>query len=140
MKLKKILLPALLLGSLLLTACGKKSPQTVTLKLPSNPTTGYSWNVTQSEELFDITSEFQQPADQNLAGAGGTEVYTLKPKKEGTVTVEFAYARSWEEKEPETKYTYELQVDKQMQVKVNSMTGYGPGSGDSGAVPQMIIE
>ena len=40
-------------GLLLLAAgCAKKEPQTATVSLPSNPTTGYSWKVEQSNDLF----------------------------------------------------------------------------------------
>lgn len=41
-------------AALLISACGKEAPapQTVTVTLKSNPTTGYSWQVSQTEELF----------------------------------------------------------------------------------------
>ena len=45
---------------LLLAACGKEAPapQTVTVTLASNPTTGFSWQAAQSEELFKIESSY----------------------------------------------------------------------------------
>lgn len=43
-----------------ITGCVSKSPQTATLSLDSNPTTGYEWRVEQSSEIFDISSVFVQ--------------------------------------------------------------------------------
>ena len=58
----------------LLSACGKEelTPQTVTFTLDSNPTTGYRWQVEQSEELFNVITSFSvSEADKPVTGAGG---------------------------------------------------------------------
>ena len=53
--MKKTIILALA-AALLISACGKETPtpQTVTVTLESNPTTGYSWQAEQTEELFKI--------------------------------------------------------------------------------------
>ena len=58
--MKKIALA--LAAVLILSACGKEvpAPQTVTLTLDSNPTTGFSWQVEQSEELFLVESVYTE--------------------------------------------------------------------------------
>ncbi|MCR5034508.1 MAG: protease inhibitor I42 family protein, partial [Clostridia bacterium] len=49
----------IVLGTMLLmmglAACGDKEPQTATLKLSANPTTGYEWSFTQTPTIFDIS-------------------------------------------------------------------------------------
>ena len=74
----------------MLAACAKKEPQTATVSLPSNPTTGYSWKVTQSNEIFDITSEYVQ-GEGGAVGAGGYETFTLTPTGSGEDAVIFEY-------------------------------------------------
>ena len=127
---------------LLMAGCAKKEPQTATMTLPSNPTTGYEWMVTQDPELFEISSQYSEDVDKvedeeemALVGAGGTEVFKLTPKTAGTGTVEFTYERSFEDAEPETRLTYSITVTKDMQIKVESMTG--EMGGDISEVPQM---
>ena len=130
---------------LLLTAgCAKKEPQTATLSLQTNPSTGYEWFVTQEPELFDITSELAEDADEddeNLVGAPSTEVFTLTPKAEGTTQVSFAYARSWEDEEPNTEVTYTIKVTKDMQISVEATAANLPGDADTlPEVPELVIE
>ena len=132
-----ILAAAVLCAAMFVAAgCAKKAPQTATVTLPSNPTTGYSWTVTQTNELFDITSEYTSEQTGNIAGAGGYDTFTLTPKTDGETTVEFVYARGWEkEKDPESTATYQVKVDKNMQITVESYAGSLPGSAEE--VPEL---
>ncbi len=112
---------------LLLTACGKaKEPQTVTLRFDSNPSTGYSWQVSQSEELFDVESSYEEnETDAPLSGAGGTETIVLTPKKAGTCEVTVSYMRPWETtEEPDQQLVYTFKIDRRMQVQMLSAIGY----------------
>ena len=84
---------------MLLSACGKEevSPQTVTFALDSNPSTGFSWQVEQSEELFEVKTEFTgSVSEEPIDGAGGVETITLIPLKAGKTDVTLTYARPWE--------------------------------------------
>lgn len=69
------------------------------IKLPENPTTGYSWNVTSADGLA-ITSDTFIPPEEQMPGAGGTHVWTLEPKVTALVTFSAVYVRPWEEPQP----------------------------------------
>lgn len=75
-----------------------KKGQEFTLKLNSNQTTGYSWDVDGTYDTSIITKTgYQYVTDSsNLAGAPGTELWTFKGEKAGTTTLTFKYFRSWE--------------------------------------------
>ena len=110
----------LLVLSLLLTACGSKaatlteaddgvrielSPgQTLTITLPSNPTTGYSWQVAQIDtSLLEQQGQpdYQQsPGSKDLVGAGGAETFRFKALDTGETTLQLAYQRPWENSVP----------------------------------------
>ena len=114
-----------LLAGLILTACAAKGAQeseaatqetalvtapwfelssegeVLTVRLDSNPTTGYSWNYEISDEgiLEHLTDELVLPeAKEGFAGAGGTWCASFKPsfRKDGDVTLTLKYARPWE--------------------------------------------
>lgn len=76
--------------------------------LPSNPTTGYTWNVTAFEGLT-VQSAFNAPEDQ-LAGAGGIQTYTLSAEKAGTYTFTAVYKRPWESSEYDVTFTQTIVV------------------------------
>lgn len=73
---------------------------TFQVSLDANPTTGFSWSVTQyDKKLLTLTGQqYQQPKTQ-LIGAGGQTVFTFslnKGKKYPKSTqMDFTYARPW---------------------------------------------
>ncbi len=74
-----------------------------TIKLKSNPTTGYSWFLkSYSEKLIQpVKYVFQAPQDKKLMGAPGYELWTFRAKPDAFVvpqqtSLSFAYARPWE--------------------------------------------
>lgn len=140
MRTKKLLVAILGCAMLLLAAgCAKKEPQTATVSLPSNPTTGYSWKVEQSNDLFEITSEFAE-GEGGALGAGGTDTFTLTPQASGETAVMFMYGRSWEE-EPESEIVYNVKIDKNMQITVESVKAEMAGSMEQmPETPQMEIK
>ena len=140
MRTKKLLAAVLGCAMLLLAAgCAKKEPQTATVSVPSNPTTGYSWKVEQSNDLFEITSEFAE-GEGGALGAGGTDTFTLTPQASGETAVMFMYGRSWEEK-PESKIVYNVKIDKNMQITVESVKAEMAGSMEQmPETPQMEVK
>lgn len=73
------------------------------IKLKSNPTTGYSWFLREyhSRYLTPVKHVFQAPVNRKLVGAPGFEVWTFRMKPEAfTVPLQtalrFIYARPWE--------------------------------------------
>lgn len=140
MRTKKLLVAILGCAMLFLAAgCAKKEPQTATVSLPSNPTTGYSWKVEQSNDLFEITSEFAE-GEGGALGAGGTDTFTLTPQASGETAVMFMYGRSWEEA-PESEIVYNVKIDKNMQITVESVKAEMAGSMEQmPETPQMEVK
>ncbi len=121
----------------LLSACGVGKPQTMTLSLDSNPTTGYSWTVSQEPELLSITEEYKENAHEDgMVGVGGQQIFTLTPKDAGTTSVTFVYARPWEDPEnTETEVSYTVEISKSMRIKVTG-TAFGGGN-DINTLPEV---
>ena len=121
------LITVLIIFAILLSACGQsKPPQTVTIPLASNPTTGYSWQVSQSKELFNVESSYSSDEmEAPSVGAGGTETFVLTAKEPGTCEVTFSYVRPWEEtEEPDEQVVYTFKVSRSLQVEMLSAVGY----------------
>ncbi|MDO5844210.1 MAG: protease inhibitor I42 family protein [Methanocorpusculum sp.] len=70
---------------------------TFKITLPSNPTTGYDWAVTETEGV-NITQEFIAP-EKVMPGAPGKSVFIIKAEKEGNYPFTLKYMRSWEGEE-----------------------------------------
>ena len=137
--MKKILL--VLAALIMLSACGKEesAPQTVTLTLASNPTTGFSWQVEQSEELFDVKTEYAaDTTEEPVTGSGGVEIITLTPLKAGKTDVTLTYARPREGGERGDQLVYSFEVDRQLQVKVKD--AYSLGAEEPIATPSPEIK
>ncbi|MHB8104497.1 MAG: protease inhibitor I42 family protein [Dehalococcoidales bacterium] len=72
---------------------------TLTVKLDSNPTTGYAWEqatISNTAVITQTSHDYFAPTQTGIVGAGGTEVFVFKAKSAGTSTINFSYARSWE--------------------------------------------
>ena len=72
--------------------------ETVIVRLSSNPTTGYDWNLADnapSNLQLVGPSTFERPHN-NLPGAGGVRVYRFKVISSGGGALRFLYQRSWE--------------------------------------------
>ncbi len=137
--MKKIALA--LAAVLILSACGKEAPapQTVTLTLDSNPTTGFSWQVEQSEELFRVESVYTEDrTGEPVTGSGGTETITLTPLKAGKTEVTLTYARPWESGEKGDQLVYAFEIDKNMQVQMTD--AYSMGSNEPITTPAPEIK
>ena len=73
--------------------------QTVTIRLPENPTTGYEWVFIpfDQEGVALIEDEFV-PASQihDRVGVGGAHSFTLQGRRVGRYTISLKHWRSWE--------------------------------------------
>ena len=82
----------------------------ITVKLCSNPTTGFKWKyetigkVVLKEEDYD----FEEP-DKDVVGADGKEVWTFEAIEKGTTEIRMEYSRPWEGGE-KAEWTYTLYV------------------------------
>lgn len=138
--MKKTIILALA-AALLISACGKKvpTPQTVTITLASNPTTGYSWQASQTEELFKIDSSYSEKEHpEGMVGVGGNETFTFTPLKAGKTEVTLTYARPWEGGEQSDQIVYVFEIDNDLQVKM--INGYSTGLEEPFPVPAPNIK
>jgi inhibitor of cysteine peptidase len=87
---------------------------TITLTLESNPTTGYSWQVTETDNgilVQDGDPEYKQSSSsEGLVGAGGTETFHFKMIGTGTATLELGYLRPWESVPPVETFSLQIVV------------------------------
>jgi len=74
-----------------------KSGGDFTIKLESNPTTGYSWQPIYDDTYVKlISNDFVQAT--NLMGGGGVERFMFRAVKSGNSNIEMSYKRDWTEK------------------------------------------
>jgi inhibitor of cysteine peptidase len=79
------------------------------IRLESNPTTGYAWQVVEQPDAIElVSSEFEAP-DTSLVGAGGVEVFVFEGASAGSGALRLEYVRSFEDP-PEPAETAEFQV------------------------------
>ncbi len=89
--------------------------QNVLVKLKSNPTTGYKWEVVSTNRTFGYPSATKFFPNGGAVGSGGIERFTWKTKGAlslvGTHTVKMEYKRSWETNVPAAKtFTFTVNV------------------------------
>ena len=75
----------------------------ITIELASNATTGYTWIPTTLPDYGHVAIDgptegiyIAPSAEPGLAGAGGTQVWTLHATKAGTTSFGLGYVRPWE--------------------------------------------
>lgn len=72
---------------------------TLTVRLWSNPTTGYSWSdaeITHLSVIEQVSRNFEKPTATGLVGAPGTDVWVFKAIDTGLAIIKMQYGRSWE--------------------------------------------
>lgn len=77
----------------------------IEIVLPSNPTTGYSWIVTEKTGLNVVQNYEQASGIENLVGAGGHDIFEITSDKAGTYQFTAEYKRPWEN-DTEPLYVY----------------------------------
>ncbi|HIH03995.1 MAG TPA: hypothetical protein HA263_09170 [Methanoregulaceae archaeon] len=71
--------------------------KSLSIRLPENPTTGYSWNASVTDGLQIVDTAFTLDAQAaNLTGAGGVRNWTVKAVTAGTQRFGAVYVRPWE--------------------------------------------
>lgn len=86
-----------------------------TLKLKSNPTTGYSWFLREynANIIIPVKRQFEKEKDVKLMGAPGFELWTFKIKPQGfavpqQTTLRFVYTRPWEGNDTGTQLVFHI--------------------------------
>jgi inhibitor of cysteine peptidase len=83
----------------IVTNINLNAQDTLTVRLGSNPTTGYSWEdalITNTAIIEQTSHEYLAPTATAIVGAPGTDVWVFTGKSSGTTTITFSYDRSWE--------------------------------------------
>jgi inhibitor of cysteine peptidase len=84
--------------------------QNMQLSLDANPTTGYTWEVTQSDAgVLDQVGNMEYNPDSNAIGSGGTMTFRFHAAKTGETTLRLIYQRPHEKDKPPLK-TFEVAV------------------------------
>jgi inhibitor of cysteine peptidase len=72
--------------------------EVVEVRLASNPTTGYAWHILDDDLQTDVvrvaSSDYvpdETPADEPIAGSGGTEVWRFRGVRAGEATIGMDY-------------------------------------------------
>jgi inhibitor of cysteine peptidase len=80
--------------------------------LPSNPTTGYSWNVSiDDSKIVAIESSNYVADNSGRVGVGGETTWVLMTHNKGNARLTFSYQRPWEEKVAPTRVvTFSINV------------------------------
>jgi inhibitor of cysteine peptidase len=126
--MRTTVLMALILALALFSGCGSRehlvtasdnegevrlqNGEALVIRLESNPTTGYSWQVTEIDNAMLVQdgdpAYKQSPGNDGLAGAGGEETIRFKALGSGRTTLMLGYMRPWEDLPP--LQTFRIQV------------------------------
>lgn len=93
-------------GNISSSVSSRQKASDYTLKLDSNPTTGYTWSYKVDNEgiIKETKNEYiPDKTEAGIVGSGGVQQFSFKGIKEGDVTVTFEYARSWDKSDTQTK-------------------------------------
>lgn len=72
--------------------------------LPSNPTTGYSWDVhVSNSDIVNNVAQKYVPDASGRVGVGGNTTWTLRTEKAGETELVFSYLRTWEKEVQPTR-------------------------------------
>lgn len=82
------------------------------IELEGNATTGYRWMYKADPEgiVEEVSNDYIVEGDDGEAGTPGTFVFVFEGVKEGETTLEFRYARAWEDEDAQS-VSYTLSVD-----------------------------
>ncbi len=72
---------------------------TLVVRLPGNPTTGYRWSVARIPKSLRLLGSVYVPSPPRRIGQGGTFVFRFKTTS-GSGSLRLVYRRPWEESTP----------------------------------------
>jgi len=86
--------------------------QNLTIKLEGNPTTGYSWEIVETEgAILQQVGEPEFEAESDLLGAPGTQTLRFEAVETGQMELKLVYQRPWEtDVEPVETFTVQVTV------------------------------
>jgi inhibitor of cysteine peptidase len=88
--------------------------QNVVVKLPSNPSTGFKWQVASTDRTFGYPYYTRFLPNGDAVGSGGLERMTWRTKTAmsmvGSHTVKLEYKRSWESGPAEKTFSFTIEI------------------------------
>ena len=114
-KLKSLFLIILILGAFFMSSCvSQKSfkPDSITIELKGNPSTGYTWEASlSSENIVEVSKDVKYLGAEGMVGAPSMFYFTVSSVASGNVILTLEYKRPWEQKEPLEKKIFTIDVD-----------------------------
>ncbi|OQB13211.1 MAG: Chagasin family peptidase inhibitor I42 [Candidatus Omnitrophica bacterium ADurb.Bin205] len=91
--------------------------------LESNPTTGYSWQLSSppEKELISLINSYFETKEGAEVGASGRQVWVFKALKTGKANIHFKYVRPWEDNMPverEKSFTVDIREEEPSRVRI----------------------
>jgi inhibitor of cysteine peptidase len=81
------------------------------VRLESNPTTGYAWDVeTLSEGVELLVGEYEKSAGEHPPGDPGIQAFRFRARKAGEYQINFILKRQWE-KDAIKSHTVKVEVN-----------------------------
>ncbi len=88
-----------------------KVGETLVVALASNPSTGYSWEIAELDQLVLKLTKEDFKVDSDLVGAPGTQLFFFEALKVGQTSLQIVYHRPWETGvEPTDTFSIAVQV------------------------------
>ena len=81
------------------------SYQPLVVRLPANPSTGFSWRyVVAGDDVLRLeTINGEAPAPNGMVGVAGEEVWSFRAQGAGRAVLTYVYERPWEKNTPPAK-------------------------------------
>lgn len=70
--------------------------QVIELRLPANPSTGYTWSINHKDPELLLLGHWYEPSSPGTIGAGGTQVYRFRTNANFRDDLTMIYHRPWE--------------------------------------------
>ena len=94
-------------------------PDSETIELKGNPSTGYTWEAgLSSENIVEISKDVKYLGGEGMVGAPSMFYFTVSSLASGSTILTLEYKRPWEEKEPLEKKIYNITVDKKGKITI----------------------
>ena len=84
----------------------------IQVTLEGNATTGFSWELIEYDPVViaPVNEPVYEKDDDELVGAGGRWIWTLRAVASGESPVQFVYHRAWEDEPPESVFSFTATV------------------------------
>ncbi|UIE36792.1 protease inhibitor I42 family protein [Leptodesmis sichuanensis] len=92
-----------------------KPGQTLTLRLPENPTTGYRWSISSlNAQVLQLIDDRFESSSAAAIGGGGQRVLTFQAQQPGQISLSLNNRREWQDAaSPLESFTVMIQVAQQ---------------------------